>query len=50
MSNMLSSLLFVAVCDEPGPGDLVVSGNALQSLQAHGLLPVYSVGVRHHRV
>lgn len=39
-----------AVCDEPGLGGVVVSGDALQSLQAHGILSFYSLGVCHHRV
>lgn len=40
----------VAIRDEPGPGGIVVSGDALWSLQAHGLMSVYTLGVCHHRV
>lgn len=43
-------LLSAAVPDEPGPGGAVVSGHALQRLQAHDLLSVYRLGLRHHRV
>lgn len=42
--------LSAAIGDEPGPGGFVVSGDALRSLQAHGFLSVYSLGVCHHRV
>lgn len=38
------------VCDESGPGGAVVAGHALLPLQAHGILPVYGLGVRHHHL
>lgn len=44
------SCFLVAIRDEPGPGGVVVSGDALQSLRPHGFLFVNSLGVRHHRV
>lgn len=47
---VLFSCFSVAICDESGSGGVVVSGDALWSLQAHGILPVDSLGVRHHRL
>ena len=44
------SVFVVAICDESGPGGVVVSSNAIRSLQAHGLLSVYCLGVCHHSV
>lgn len=46
----LHFILSVAICDEPGIGGFVVSGNALSSLQVHGFLSVYNMGVCHHRM
>ncbi len=48
LNIVLCPCLSVAICDEPGPGGVVVSGDALWSLRVHGFLSVYSLGVCHH--
>lgn len=48
--NICVCCLSEAVCDESGAGGAVVAGHALLPLQAHGVLPVYRLGVRHHHL
>lgn len=48
LMNMANFALSIAIFDEPGPGSLVVPGIAIQSIQAHGFLSVYGLGVCHH--